>query len=158
MSSFWLQGIFSRVFPLTFVFGSWADSFARKSCFKHSLGMRQGFTNLQSDFSHFELSSSDANSEHFCFPWFQVAKQRRRWTFSQSFSHSGLFCDCNRFLSDHPFLSIEVLKKGSIGTYQKKLTPHRNVPYPKNRCRTKEVDHCFSRQILSQLAELFVIS
>ena len=35
-------------------------------------------------------------------------------------------------------LSIEVLKKGSIGTYQKKLTPHRNVPYPKNRCRTKD--------------------
>lgn len=34
-------------------------------------------------------------------------------------------------------LSIEVLKKCSIGTYQKKLTPHRNVPYPKNRCRTK---------------------
>ena len=29
-------------------------------------------------------------------------------------------------------LSIEVLKKCSIGTYQKKLTPH--VPYPKNRC------------------------
>ena len=69
--------------------------------------MHLGFTNLLGDFSSFEMSSSESNSEHFCFLGFQAPKQFHQ-TFGQSFFlFIGLnFCTNNGFLSVRPYGKI----------------------------------------------------